>query len=285
MFRGSGPEPGPLLPEPLGPGPEPRASRYGSCTVRSRSRTLGGGSYDSRVLCKSRSVRFPGRAGGVAVRSRGVREPLRDLALRGREGQSVEEVAGGQLAVRGHAVDLPDRDPVQVRDAREQLDRALVLDGRGEVTALRLLVGALRGLVRGPPPDARALPKVAHRLLGHHASGLPSAHGVEEVLAELGGSLQDGVQRPRRAQRGGGRAAQDQGGEGGHGRSGHGHGIAPGTRCRRGGHCPALAGYTYGCSFGSRGLPITTSAKINISTFACIRHLINAQRKAHLLLN
>lgn len=57
--------------------PEPRASRFGSCTVRSCSRTRGEGSYHSRVLCSSgftamnRAPRgFPLGRGGVRRRQR-----------------------------------------------------------------------------------------------------------------------------------------------------------------------------------------------------------------------
>ncbi len=226
MFRGSGPEPGPLLPEPLGPGPEPRASRYGSCTVRSCSRTLGGGSYDSRVLCReSLAVRFPGREGGGS----GLSEPCCDLALRGREGQSVQEVASGQRPL--DSLDLADSDPVQVRELREDLHRVLEVLVRHSDLRAGDLEGALVRRVRVPSVDSRGLLAVAGRCLRRHASGLPSAHRGEEVEAELRGSLERALDGPRRAQRGGGSAAQDQGGEGGHGLGRGLHGKAPGTRC------------------------------------------------------
>jgi len=208
VFRGSGPEPGPLL-------PEPRASRSGSFTGRSRSRTRGGGSYDSRVLCKSCSRGFPPSARSG---SGGVSEPLRDLALRGREGQPIQEVTSGQLALRGHVGDLSDRDPAQVRDAREEVNGGRVLGGRTGNLRVRERPCLLGLAVRVPPVEASRLPHVAHRLLRHLAVRLPRPHGVEEVLAELRGSRDHLRHVPLGDHGGGGGAGEHEGGGGGHGR-------------------------------------------------------------------
>lgn len=107
---------------------EPRSSRFGSFTVRSWSRTRRGGSYHSRILCpvsESRTVRFPGRSGEGSDL-----QPLRDLRLARRQGQSVQEVPGGQLAVYGASFQLPDRYSAQVRYRTQEFHcRGVVCDG------------------------------------------------------------------------------------------------------------------------------------------------------------
>ena len=167
---------------------------------------------------ESRTEGFPPRARRGQAGSGGVSEPLRDLALRGREGQSVEEVTGGQLALRGHVGDLSDRDPVQVRDAREEVNGGRVLSGRTGDLRVRERPCLLGLAVRVPPEQSARLPHVAHRLLGHLAVRLPRPHGVEEVLAELRGSREHLRRVPLGDHGGGGGAGEHEGGGDGHGR-------------------------------------------------------------------
>lgn len=271
VFRAAGPERGPLL--------SSHDHRASGLSPFALGRALAEGVPTTRAfyVVKSHTEGFPPRrTGGSDL------QPPSDLTLARRECQSVQEVPGGQVPVHGASFQLPDRYSAQVRDAREEFHGGVVIsDGSCHSRILRH-PNLLAFGTRSASHYSGELLGVPNRLLGHHAVRLPHLHRPKEVLAELARRGEHGGGGPFRVHGGGTCAAEHEARGHGHGRGGlGGHGS---SSCK-GGSLSVPRWHTHPHRIGPGGLLTTTSKNNNISTFTCIRHLINGARKARLPLH